>query len=340
MLSRFSKPLAAVQWFQGGAVRLEADLYARQNNVELALASAPHRNFCLLCETQQGWSDGFSRNGLLYAFCQNCGHVNIDKMPDEDFFIATYGSNCSPVYSEEFTSGRMMEDYWDVVDTIYVPKAQFLADVLDADGAGDVPILDFGCGSGHFMQALLKVGFSAVEGVETMPKAVAAASEAGLADSVRLVQPDEYLEVLGSTRARVVSMMCVLPHLPDPVAALRRLSRNQSVKHTYQKIPMWSVATMIEAATPHRRARVLGQDHTNVFTQASLNWLENEIPMTLRGEWWFGQDILDLVRRAAVAGSEGFGEKILKGVSPALDLIQSSIDQARLSSELHAVWSL
>lgn len=340
MLSRYSKSLAAVQWFQGDAVGLEANLYARQTNVELALASAPHRDSCLLCETQQDWSDGFSRNGLLYAFCQHCGHVNIDRMVDENFFIGTYGSNCSPVYGEEFTSGKMSEDYWDVVDAIYVPKAQFLADVLDADGVGDVPILDFGCGSGHFMQALLKVGFSTVEGVETMPKAVVAASEAGLADSVQLVQPDEYLDILGNTSARVVSMMCVLPHLPDPVAALKRLSKNERVGYTYQKIPMWSVATLIEVATPHRRARVLGQDHTNVFTQASLSWLEDQIPMTLSGEWWFGQDILDLVRRAVGAGSEGFGERIFGAVSPALDSIQASIDQARLSSELHAVWSL
>lgn len=340
MLSRFSKPLADVRWYQSDAARLEADLHARQNNVELALASSPPRDFCLLCNARQDWASGFSRNGLTYAFCQHCGHVNINRLPDERFFTGTYGSDDSPVYSDEFTSGRMAENYWDVVDAIYVPKAQFLADVLDADGVGDVPILDFGCGSGHFMQALLKVGFSTVEGVETMPKAVAAAGEAGLTESVRLVRPDEYLEILRSSSACVVSMMCVLPHLPDPVTALKSLSQNQNVKYTYQKVPMWSVATMIEAATPHRRARVLGQDHTNVFTRASLNWLEDEIPMHLSGEWWFGQDILDLVRRAALSGSKAFGEQILEAVLPSLDSLQSGIDEARLSSELHAVWAL
>jgi SAM-dependent methyltransferase len=340
VLSRFSKPLSAVQWFQGDAIRLEDDLYARQNTVELALSNSPLRDCCLLCDTRQDWTDGFSRNGVVYAFCEHCGHVNLNRLPSENFFAGTYGSDESPVYSDEFTSGKMADNYWGVVDQIYVPKAQFLADVLDANGFGDAPVLDFGCGAGHFMQALLKVGFSTVEGLETMPKAVAAASEAGLSESVRLVRHDEYLAILANTSASVVSMMCVLPHLPDPVAALRSLGQNQSVKCTYQKIPMWSVATMIEAATPHRRARVLGQDHTNVFTRTSLEWLEEQVPMKRIGEWWFGQDILDLVRRAALAGNEGFSRQVLKAAAPELDSLQASIDEARLSSELHAVWSL
>jgi len=338
VIERFSKPLGAVQWYQSDAVDNETNLLNRQVRVETALAHSQPSAECLICGSPQTWEAGFDRNGIRFGLCTNCSHVNVNRTPSESFLQQIYGSDESPVYADEFTDGKMESEYWRVVDEIYLPKAEFLAQVLASEGLVDPLILDVGCGSGHFLNALLKAGFSNVRGVETLPKAVEAAHKMGLSGRVEVVTHEQSERLLRETDAQVITMMCVLPHLPQPTEALRSMAANPATQYTFQKLPMWSLATLIEAATPHRRARVLGQDHTNVFTRESLAWLENAVPMECVGQWWFGQDILDLLRRSMLAGTPEFAEQVSAQIAPALDNLQQAIDRERLSSELHAVW--
>jgi SAM-dependent methyltransferase len=350
---RIGKDLSAVSWFHGDFVGQEESLRRVQEIAEENYAKGPHRDVCVLCATRLSGDIFFERGKLAYIFCANCGHLNGNRLLSKDFAELTYKGaesdkeEVESVYSAEFTSGKMALEYREVVERIYGPKSDFLRDFFLSENLPieNLEILDFGCGSGHFINALMDSGFSRVSGVDTYGPAIGAAVSIGGLDpsNIREVDLDETVAILRRTQADVVCMMCVLVHLEsigDAVAAMRE---NKSIRYSFQKIPMWSFATILEAALPEFRARVLGSDHTNVFTRESLAWLENRFGLSRVASWTFGSDVLDLQRKvlASLAGgqaSEGFVKRVQSDMEVLANPVQYVIDSNLLSSEIHVIW--
>jgi hypothetical protein len=207
--------------------------------------------------------------------------------------------------------------------------------------------LDAGCGSGHFVNALKKSGFCEPKGFDSFAPAVLAAHQIGALGTgeVSLENPESLLAQLSSTDASVVSMMCVLVHLDSPIDAIRAMKNNPLTRFTFQKIPMWSLATMLEAAFPNFRSRVLGSDHTNVFTEESLAWMEAELGLRRVASWRFGGDYLDLERKVLIAMKQNSSsQELLDRTKAQLDTIANEVqlvfDKHSMASELHVIWEL
>jgi hypothetical protein len=134
-----------------------------------------------------------------------------------------------------------------------------------------------------------------------------------------------------------------LVHLESPIEALVAMKKNKNTRFTFQKIPMWSFATILESALPEYRARVLGSDHTNVFTEESLAWIEKSVGLRRVASWTFGGDYLDLQRKT-IAGMKknGSSQDLINRAADELSKIsndvQLAIDTNKLSSELHVIW--
>lgn len=348
----FGKDNADLYWFHEDLLKNESELLELQKQVESQYLIAPMRRLCVLCGEQLKGGESFKRNSILFVFCEACGHVNGDHEVAPDFVNSMYTSSVSDspqssLYGKEFTTGKMAGDYWDVVDRIYSPKAQFLAEFLNSRSIAieETSVLDVGCGSGHFVNALLKNGFTSARGFDSFALAIEAAQRIGNlnAEQAFVEDPNNLLTVLAQSEASIISMMCVLVHLDSPTEALKAMSKNPNTKFTYQKIPMWSFATMLEAAFPGFRARVLGSDHSNIFSHESLLWIEEELGMTRVASWTFGGDWLDLQRRVLI-GMERSGSsaplvsRVNTSLGSVANDVQQLIDRTYMSSEIHLIW--
>jgi len=161
-----------------------------------------------------------------------------------------------------------------------------------------------------------------------------------------MLTDSEYLtSFLESGSADVVTMICVLPHLIDPVEALKAMKANANFHYTFQKLPMWSFATLLEAVFPGARSRVLGSDHTHVFTEESLSWLEEKVGMRRVASWSFGSDSLDLIRKLSqqleqTESTEDFKALANGQFRTLAERFQESIDEVGQSSEIHVLWAI
>lgn len=75
------------------------------------------------------------------------------------------------------------------------------------------------------------------------------------------------------------------------------------------------------------------------FTNESLAWLMSQFQWKLRGAWYFGTDIADLVRMLMVESETG-GNTVLNNffknkVADILDALQMVIDRQKFCSEVH-----
>lgn len=351
-MDRFGKDLADLYWLHDDLQSNEELLLELQRSVESQYLNSPIRQRCVLCDTTLTGSADFIRNTISFIFCVICGHVNGNHEVSLDFIASTYtsvdqSSRNSSLYSKEFTTGKKVDEYWEVVERIDQPKARFLAEFVHSLGlrVGATAVLDVGCGSGHFVNALLREGFTLARGFDSFAPAIATAQTVGNLSNNQayLEEPNELLGILAETEATVISMMCVLVHLDSPLAALRAMRDNPSIRFTYQKIPMWSFATILEAALPGFHARVLGSDHSNVFSHESLKWIEGELGLKRVASWTFGGDWLDLQKRILLGMQKNdSSDLLLKRASLSLGSIANDVqqifDKNKLASELHLVW--
>lgn len=350
---RVGKNLSDVSWFQGNFVEQEEELLQLQEVSERNYADGPLRDVCILCGSLLSGEIFFERGKIAYIFCTNCGHVNGNRLLSKGFMDATYKASDSndeeveSIYCGEFTRGKMALEYREVVERIYRPKSDFLMEYLLSQNVSieNLEILDFGCGSGHFMNALIDSGFSRVSGVDSYGPAVSAGLSIGGLEPSQIAEVDleGTMDILRNTKADLVSMMCVLVHLESITASIAAMFENKSVRYSYQKIPMWSFATILESAFPAFSARVLGSDHTNVFTRESLGWLEKRFGLSRVASWTFGGDVLDLERKVLVAlgnskASEGYVARVKSDLEFLANPLQHIIDSNSLSSEVHLIW--
>lgn len=341
-----------VLWFQEDFVSDENKLLNRQRDVEKEYINGPERLFCILCSsTLSSSSKWYMRGTLKYTFCPTCGHVNGGHLETDEFLAYAYtdakSKDLTKPYFEEYKSGKMFDDFDLTVERIYLPKANFLRDVLVSKGMdiANLKLVDFGCGAGHFISALQKVGFKNIVGIETLQSALDISIKNGIDSKIlKLIDHSQTLDFLREVDCDVLTMLCVLPHLREPLKALEALKENVNCIATFQKLPKWSYASSLESIFPESRARVLGSDHTSVFSSESVRWLEKYLELDLWGEWKFGSDYLDLFRKLIIKSqgvemSEEFREALQIQWMQIADQIQFVIDSNDQSSELHIVWA-
>jgi SAM-dependent methyltransferase len=344
------KPLGDVVWFHDSFESQESEYIYRQLCTENSYLNGQPRKLCILCHEEVSENSSFFLRDVRYARCSYCGHINGMHEISSSFLEFAYTQenldDSSKTYAKEFTEGKMSQDFLEVVRRIYLPKVKFLQEALrtsNGKNSNNLKILDFGCGSGHFVSALNLSGFTHVIGVDALAIAVDEANTHGLADKVKLVELDSEYTILKNSELDVVTMMCVLPHLENPTKAIESMLEG-GVRYTFQKIPMWSIGSILDVSFPAHRSRVIGADHTNLFTWESIEWLENKYGLKRIGSWSFGSDALDLMRHVrrslTESASPDFVSWNTRYIERVLEPMQESIDLCDLSSELHVVWEL
>ena len=130
---------------ENNAVELEF----HQRVTDLYLAQ-PLRASCKLCEAPRS-ERGFVTGRVRYWLCSNCGHLNGSHEGSGRFSQAMYAGDLAADYASGY-----LADWTSRMESIYLPKAEFLLTALQGSDAAEkvITVLDVSCGAGHFLGAL------------------------------------------------------------------------------------------------------------------------------------------------------------------------------------------
>jgi hypothetical protein len=280
---------------------------------------------------------------VRYIICQTCGHLNGAYEDTEAFCRFVYTDDIGDDYARTY-SAPDEKAYFSRLDAIYKPKAEFLREVLSECGEDveQIAFADLGAGSGYFVAALIGSGLQKIVGYEVSEAQLRLARSMVPRGEFRQHLLSEITDVARSIEARVVSMIGVLEHLQDPRGLLKALQQNENVEYVFLSVPMFSPTVYLEAMLPNMFHRQLGAAHTHLYTESSLSRMRNEFGFHSVGEWWFGTDMVDLLRdvQVTLAGNPETAQLAVRWREmfvPVIDSLQLQIDLRQLSSEVHMV---
>ena len=335
---RFGKPSGPLLAQKGTFFESNDELQERVREIGAIYVRQPKRSSCKNCSRPLAGLT-FTKMGIDYVQCENCGHLNGRHEDTEEFVEAVYTGKGGAAYASTYGAADLAA-YESRVKAIYAPKAAFLFDVI-GDGAKDLSFADMGAGSGYFVAALRQAGAENVVGYDVSETQVSLAREMS-GGTFRLHALGDTARIVAGVEADVVSFIGVLEHLRDPRAVLAALQANRTIRYAYLSIPMFSVTVFLEAVFPSVFHRHLGAGHTHLYTDSSLDWMCREFGFTRVGEWWFGTDMVDLYRDVIVSLGKSAGTANLSaawhdGFGGVIDALQLELDKRKLSSEVHVV---
>jgi hypothetical protein len=150
---------------------------------------------------------------------------------------------------------------------------------------------------------------------------------------------------VATTRADVISLLCVLPHLEDVGRLFESVRSSGRVRYVFALIPLFGFSVVTSLAFSRGRNQVLGGLHTHLHTRRSLAFLEEAQSLTRVGEWIFGTDSVyfyEAVRHGLpeTLQAEMGNLDIEFDALPFLDEFQRAIDSSGLADQTHVVWKL
>jgi SAM-dependent methyltransferase len=290
---------------------------------------------CRMCDVPLNGPAILSLN-VPYISCNHCSHLNGAHEDTITFCRALYTEDAAG-YGQEYQATDH-HSYQRRVRDLYLPKASFLLDGLRATGLDPTTLTfaDFGCGSGYFLTALRDASIASAVGYEVSKAQIELARY--LNPDIKICQHDiEEVETLAATvNADVFSFIGVLEHLQNMRGVLRALRANRSAKFLFFAVPMLSLAVYIEQAFPKVMKRQLSGGHIHLFTEASIDYMCQEFGFRRVAEWWFGADVVDLVRSIMVSLGPGrAASEFERLMLPLMDDWQLAIDRHKWSSEVH-----
>jgi len=292
---------------------------------------------CKVCGTKLSNKIDLSQFGVDYVFCNFCGHLN-GIFEDSRHFVDS-------IYIEEngLEYNRILQDnnFIKRSEEIYVPKAKFLIDHLDCKS---IDILDIGCGCGNFVYALLNLGINA-KGIDVGGSSVAYGNNQiyGLIKTKPLEQckENEFSEKIEQTNAKIISAIGVIEHLREPEKLFNSFLKSNA-KYIYYSVPMFSLSSLIENIFPEVYPRQLSGAHTHLFTESSIEKMNELLKVKPIAEWRFGTDIMDLYRSVYVMlKKNGCSDNVTKLLESnfysRLNTLQEVLDKSHFCSEIHVL---
>ena len=341
-LVRHGKPSGPILQQKAAFFSDNQRLRERVERISEFYAAQPPRQACKNCARRlSGLS--FTKLSVHYIVCSQCGHLNGAHEDTAAFCEFVYTDNAGEAYAQAYSAADR-EAYFSRVAAIYTPKAEFLCEVLRQ--AGEDPqtlsFADLGAGSGYFVAGLLSAGIANAAGYEVSESQLRLAHTMLPQATFQQHPLDGIVELAEKLESSVVSMIGVLEHLRNPRELLAALQRNRQVEYIYLSVPMFSPTVFLEAVFPNVFHRQLGAGHTHLYTESSLVWMCREFGLESLGEWWFGTDMVDLLRSVQVSleSSEQtaqLADKWREVFIPLVDAMQLQIDRQRQSSEVHMV---
>jgi hypothetical protein len=315
----------------------------RQQVFTLLYKKQPKRKECKNCLFRLATFD-FIKDGIGYALCNRCNHLNGIYEDSDDFCHAVYTKNSGSEYYAQDYFSKNLNEYNFCVETVYRPKAEFLLTSLREQNINlnDLSFADIGAGSGYFIAALKSFGLEKVSGYEVSETQVKLANNIIGENIIKQHVLEDIDDIVKTVEAEIVSMIGVLEHLQSPRQVLRALKNNKNVKYLFVSVPLFSLSVYFETSFPHIYHRQLSGGHTHLYTEESLRYMCKEFDLVSIAEWWFGTDIVDLYRSVYVnlVKMKSSGKIInnwQKTFLPLIDSVQLEVDKKHLSDEVHMV---
>lgn len=335
-MKKYGKPLGSIIGIKSDFFEHNDKNLAMADDMADALLAQPIRKECKMCHTPLSEEKLFSSHKMGYFLCEKCGHLNSEH-EDTDAFS-------DKVYIQDNYAGNYSADdkakYEQRLETIYVPKAQFLIDCLKEDGldVSSIRLLDDGAGSGYFVRAMQKLGADA-KGIEISPAQVQFANDMAGAEILTQIDASHITEAIKTTDRSVVSAIGVLEHIINLDETLEAISDNKNIKYLYISVPMFSFSALFEASHQSCYNRHLGGTHTHLFSDKSLEYMAEKMGFEIKDTWKFGSDMMDLYRFLCVCLEQN-GNPLAKDILsekflPLIDKFQLVVDESEFASEIH-----
>ena len=226
-----------------------ADVYRKQ----------PMRKNCKLCGNSLNIGDElqFISHKIVYKICSFCHHVNGIYDDTSQFSEVVYrGQDYGQTYSEKSSI-----DYLRRKELIYLPKVQFMEEVLEEKSR----ILEIGAGSGYFSDAANDEGYD-ILGIEISERQVEFANNMTGKSLCQCVAVDKIADVIRQTDREAIVAIGVLEHIFNMQEILRAICGNINIKYFYFSVPLFSFSVFLEMVFQGGFNRQLGGGaHTSFY---------------------------------------------------------------------------
>jgi len=291
----------------------------------------PIRLKCKACEKKLQ-KKTFSSHCANYNFCEKCGHLNGLNKDTKSFNINLYKGSGSIKFSKFY-----IDNFNDRVKNIYHPKLKFLHKIVGKN----LDIMELGSGAGFFLKACEEKKVDAVGYEVNQPMVKFGKKMLKKNNIIQFGIDDIYNKVL-FCKKDVIVLLGVIEHLENPNLIFRNFKKSKA-KYLFFSVPMVSMSIFLEHAFEKFYPRVLGGIHNHLYTEKSLSHIINKNQLRVKGEWWFGTEIMDLMRAIIIYSNANDKPKFMNNFNryfiQVMDELQSVIDKKKLSGELHMVLS-
>jgi|TARA_B100001964_G_scaffold243228_1_gene320490 2-polyprenyl-3-methyl-5-hydroxy-6-metoxy-1,4-benzoquinol methylase len=305
------------------------------------------REKCKNCNHKLSKTADFTKYDVGFVFCEKCNHLNGQYEDTNEFNNFIYTADGGERFQDQ--GGYVIDnesEYLYRVNSIYMPKAEFLYTSVLSDGGNpnNLSYFDFGAGSGYFLRALKSFGINNLQGSDVSKIQVKFGNEINKQRLLKIHNHDQTINILKSLKVDVLSLLGVLEHLKDPAEALSAISTNKNIKYVFISLPMFSLAVIFELLFPqsyHRSMRV-SSGHTHLYTEESISYFVNKFKFQRVSEWRFGTDIVDLHRHMLaflknINSSAKIYQCIDEKMQSLTDSLQLEIDKNNFTSDIHLV---
>lgn len=312
------------------------EMSARQAD---ALLIQKKREACKICHEPIKGEPLYKSQRMEYFLCPKCGHLNSSHEDTDDFARRVY---IEDTYENNYSEADR-EKYENRLNTIYIPKAEFLLNSLKEDGLtkDDIKLLDDGAGSGYFVGAMRKLRVDAT-GIEISAEQVKFANLMNGEEVLKQADSGDITGMIRETDRNVLSFIGVFEHIINLHEILEAIKENSNVRYVYLSVPMFSMSCVFEASHQKCYNRHAGGTHTHLFSDESLKYMGDIMGFEELKSWKFGSDMMDLYRMLCVSLEQNgngalkdyFAPKFLKMI----DELQLTVDKNEFASEIHLIF--
>jgi 2-polyprenyl-3-methyl-5-hydroxy-6-metoxy-1,4-benzoquinol methylase len=239
--------------------------------------------------------------GIPYMICAKCGHIFSMIVPSESALDRHYNPEGEVIEFPQDVVSHQRDTY--VLDPLSARmrkagveeiKANWLKSKFNFENTNPF-LVDVGCGSGFFLEAARKIGFS-VLGIEMDMQLAQECQKKGIPTLIQKVPGQAWpQELMG---AEIITLLNLVEHVIDPVNFISGLA-------TILKPGAWlvievpraeSMSTLVNIAIPEGTYRHLTPpEHLHVFSDKSIRLLLKSAELSIIHEWRFGSDAITLL---------------------------------------------
>lgn len=341
-MKKYGKPIEAILDHKNHFWKNNDEELEKRRQVAEVYSSQPERVRCkICCEDIENSKGRLEKMGVEYRICGECGHLNGIYQDTEEFADFLYSDDGEVDYSGEYLE-EARKEYQSRVSDIYLPKAEFLYNALrdEKEDPTELAYADLGAGAGYMMAALEDQGGKDIEGYEVSASQVQHAKAMYEELDIHRTEQPEIYDIAETVEADVITMIGVLEHLRHPRDMIQSLDDNPNVEYVFCSLPMFSPSVFFEMVSSSVMPRQLTSGHTHLFQESSIDKLCDLGNFTRQSEWWFGQDMIDMVRLVEVsARKQSVSDETIQHWNnmfyDMIDDLQEVIDRKQRSSECH-----